>query len=400
MVVPFLRSRYFQRSWPGLAVLVALVASSPGAGQTPPRELHQVGDHWTAWNPPESLPEGAQVHTIEPGDTLWSLAERIYGDPYLWPQIWERNQYIQDAHWIYPGDPLVLGIEVAPGQETSMPGDTTQAPGEEGIPETDPRRLFGSARNTFIQLGKPDDIYCSGYLGKPNESFPYRIAGSEYEVLGPTLTVTERGKIEAQFGSVDAIKYGLDTGDIIYLDGGRSDGLAPGDLYTVVEPGEKVSHPVTKRSLGRFYAYLARVRVLSVQDRTAIAEITQSCRPVVVGARLKPFEPEPVPSERKTPMRPVNQPTSWEALRNAPTIVYSKDGIVSLGQDHVVFIDRGEEADVTPGDIYTIYRLTRRQSPPVVLGELAVLSVHDRSSVAKIIESRYPIYVGDLLEQK
>ena len=44
-----------------------------------------------------------------------------------------------------------------------------------------------------------------------------------------------------------------------------------------------------------------------------------------------------------------------------------------------------------------IYRENKRGMPPVPLGELAVLSVHSHSSLAKIITSRYTIYVGDLL---
>jgi hypothetical protein len=99
-------------------------------------------------------------------------------------------------------------------------------------------------------------------------------------------------------------------------------------------------------------------------------------------------------------MRPVNYPTEAARLAGAPTIIWSKDDIVSLGEDHVVFIDRGADADVTPGDVYTIYRLNRPGLPPVVLGELAVLSVHSKSSVAKIVRSRYEIFVGDRLEVK
>jgi hypothetical protein len=51
--------------------------------------------------------------------------------------------------------------------------------------------------------------------------------------------------------------------------------------------------------------------------------------------------------------------------------------------------------------MYTIYRENNRAGmPPVVLGELAVLSVHKRFSVAKILESRYLIRIGDRLDPK
>jgi nucleoid-associated protein YgaU len=99
-------------------VVLAISLLSPAilpAASRPPRELHQVGDHWTAWNPPapSTAPGSAETYTIARGDTLWDLAKRFYGNPYLWPQLWEKNQYILDAHWIYPGDPLVTGIQVA-----------------------------------------------------------------------------------------------------------------------------------------------------------------------------------------------------------------------------------------------------------------------------------------------
>ena len=57
------------------------------------------------------------MHVIVPGDTLWAIAGKYLGNSYLWPQIWEKNTYILDAHWIYPGDPLVLGPQVAPVEQ-------------------------------------------------------------------------------------------------------------------------------------------------------------------------------------------------------------------------------------------------------------------------------------------
>ncbi len=46
-------------------------------------------------------PKHAQV-TVQPGDTLWSIAEREYGNPYLWPAIHKENP-IKNPDLIYPG---------------------------------------------------------------------------------------------------------------------------------------------------------------------------------------------------------------------------------------------------------------------------------------------------------
>jgi hypothetical protein len=146
------------------------------------------------------------------------------------------------------------------------------------------------------------------------------------------------------------------------------------------------------------YRYQGRVRLLTVQDNLAIAEIVQACDAIHAGAALKQFEPEPVPLGRRTGMRPANMPVAAAKLDNAPVILRAKDDLVSLGADHVVFVNT--TANAAPGDIYTIYRESRPGFPPMVLGELALLSVHPRGAVARIIDSRYPIYIGDRLDPK
>jgi LysM repeat protein len=385
------------------------------AADRPPRDLHRVGDHWTAWNPPVPA-EGVQVYTIVRGDTLWDLANRFLGNPYLWPQIWELNQYILDAHWIYPGDPLVIGPSVA-GASTGEPGSgeitaDSGPPGDEGEgQDTTPVegvQTSAAAASPPQALGSESDIYCTGYIGELDETFPLQVTGSEFENLTPHTSGRAREPEEVRapvvtsYGVVpgDTAKYGLAAGDIVYLDGGRAKGLTPGALFTAVKPGDRVLHPLFGDVLGRFYRYLGRIRVLSVQEDTAIGEVVQSCDPIEVGATLKPFEEEPVPLGRRAGLRPVNFPASTKELEGAPSIVLAKDGIVTLGQDHVVFIDRGSEENVTPGDTYTIYRLNRPGVPPLVIGELAVLSVQRRTALCKIIESRGSIFVGDRLQAK
>ena len=410
-------------------LVVGLVATALVAADQPPRHLKFVDGHWTAWDPPAQMPEGARVHVVERGDTFWALAAKNLGNPYLWPQIWEKNQYVLDAHWIYPGDPLVIDVAVVPasplesagaaagGGGEGVGGDTEEvaaAPGGaygEGGVDTFAGATSGTAAGSLrtapaggaksvpVPLGSEDDLYCSGFIGELEEAFAYNLVGSEYEVLSPEMA-GNAGRIEGVYGAVDTVKVQLTSGDIVYLDGGRAAGLSPGQVLTAIEPARTIVHPVTGESFGRQYNYMGRVRVLSVTDDGGIGEVVQSCTGLRVGTRLKPFVPEPVPLARRTPLRPVNDPAPAAALEGAPVIVSSPLFAVTLGQDHIVFIDRGEDDDVLPGDLFTIYRTNKQARPPVVLGELAVLSVQRHSALARILESRYPIYVGDRLERK
>lgn len=384
----------------GLVVTAVLFGTHPlAAADRPPQDLHMVDGHWTAWNPPQP-PAGSQVHVIERGDTLWDLAARFYGDPYLWPQVWEKNQYILDAHWIYPGDPLVLGIEVAPVDNLAEGGEEVGEPEEDtGTPDGDVLTAEQAAGDP-VPLGGESDIYCTGYIGDLDEKFEHTIIGSEYESISPDLDMLPSYGFRGKYGRPGTAKYNLSTGDIVYLDGGRARGMTPGSLFTVIQPQRQVVHPISRQVVGRFYHYLGRIRVLSVQEETAIGEIVHSCDPILVGNQLRTFEAEPVPLGRLGALRPVNYPEPEEELRDNPVILFTQDDLVSIAEDHVVYIDRGEDADVTPGDLYTIYRKNREGLPPIVIGELAILSVHKSSSLAKVIESRYAVFVGDWLSPK
>ncbi|MEM9290263.1 MAG: LysM peptidoglycan-binding domain-containing protein [Acidobacteriota bacterium] len=384
-----------------------------GAG-APPRDLKQVGDHWTAWDPPGDFPEGAQVHIIQPGETLWGLAGRFYENPYLWPQLWELNQYIHDAHWIYPGDPLVVGLDVVDPQELAQlpPGEEIPASlktGGEAVVNLDAQDSglgvlsFEKALGAPEALGTESDVYCSGFVGGLEENLAYSIIGTEFDVLSPDLEgSTSAIRIETEYGVVDTVKYGLAGGDIIYVSGGRSSGLYPGQELTVIQPRGVVEHPHTEEVSGRYYRQKGLVRILSVQDDTAIAELALlSCGEVTVGDFLRPFEPTPVPLGRTGNPRPLNLPENPDVVAEGGTIILADDEVVSIGQNHIVHIDLGDEDEIIPGDLFTIYRENRRGLPPVVLGELAVLTVVGPSNaVARVLESRYPIYIGDRLTLK
>ncbi|MGQ9494732.1 MAG: LysM peptidoglycan-binding domain-containing protein [Thermoanaerobaculaceae bacterium] len=347
----------------------------------PPRPLHKVGDHWTPYDPPSEFPPGVDVYTIQPGDTLWALAQRFLGNPYLWPQLWEQNQYIRDAHWIYPGDPLVKGVKAA---EAGAP--PTEAAPALGVPEEAkavapefPSQLAseaeaGAPEADLVPLGSEDDIYCFAYLDSEGENLPLSIASAE------------------RMG----YQTGYATGDIVFINGGEAEGVRAGDEFFLVLPELAVRHPATGAKLGTIMRLLGHLRVLCTQEHSATAEILSACDAVPLGARLKPFEPIPIPMAAKT--APASR---CEAPSGKPRgfIVYAKDKVESLGQDHMVLVDLGEADNVQPGTFITIYRENAVPGlPRILLGQGAVLVTGPHWATVKLLVTEGPVYVGDRVE--
>jgi len=47
-------------------------------------------------------------YKVEQGDTLWSICEKYYGNPDVWPKLWEMNPFITNPHLLKPGDVVKL----------------------------------------------------------------------------------------------------------------------------------------------------------------------------------------------------------------------------------------------------------------------------------------------------
>ena len=60
----------------------------------------------------------ADLYSVVPGDTLWHICERFFGDPEYWPTLWSiNNEEITNPHYIYPGQYL----QFQPGTDLRPP---------------------------------------------------------------------------------------------------------------------------------------------------------------------------------------------------------------------------------------------------------------------------------------
>lgn len=74
-------------------------------------EITVTEDEAKAVTDPSKAPERFSVYTVRPGDSLWLISERVYGDGYKWLEIFRAN-----ASSVADEDQLTVG------QELRIPG--------------------------------------------------------------------------------------------------------------------------------------------------------------------------------------------------------------------------------------------------------------------------------------
>jgi len=329
-----------------------------------------IAKHWSKYDYPTTIPEGASYYIIVRGDTLWDISRRFLNSPYLWPQIWNENRYIKDAHWIYPGDPLVIPRVqvVAPaagqadgvgmgGEETS--GEAVAAPTSALIPAIEDMRL-----------------QCSGFIEDEPEDESLYIIGSEQG--GEKVAFAER--------------------DIMYLSKGSSAGVKPGDVYSIRHETYDVKHPDTRKTIGRKVETNGFLRVILVQENSATAIIESSCAETHMGDYLVPFQRQAVPLIVKHTPPDRLTPPSGKAQNGA--IIDIQDDAFTAAEGHVLTVNLGARNGIAPGNMLTVYRIIYPSVPTAryIVGEVAIVAVRDKTATARVTYSNDAIMPGDRVE--
>jgi len=328
------------------------------------------------------------TYVVKKGDTLWDIAKQLYSDPLYWQQIWSRNSFIANPNRIFPGDTLALpGKGFAPATplaEAPKPEAPKEMAKEEPAAEQKPAAppkppvAFEFTPLPPIPVASPQAVFCS----------PGLVSDQVADTLGIGTIVQNvpRNTMMAQE-------------DIVYLKIDPSQQVKAGDRLTVARPGFVVTHPWTRRGVGRILYSAGILEVTGLRGEVALARVIYSCDPMTLGDRVLPFSMPPFPPADK-----VAQPTTRQV---EGAIVDAARQLHNVAQQQIVFMDVGRAQGVNPGDVFAIYRPSLPvvnpttgkivAIPPERRGEATVLRVTDTTSTAVISESARDSSPGDLV---
>jgi len=264
---------------------------------------------------------GAQqlTHKVEKGDTLWDICEKYYGDPDLWPKLWQMNPFVTNPHFLKPGDAIVL-LEKEPLKEETAPV----------AEETEPEVTTTSAPAvTGIDVSGLANVKTLGFLS------------------------SKKVKSWGHIFATDTCKVMLSKGDTVFVDFGDREDIEPGAEFTIVKSSSSLRHPLTSRKLG--YAHSIRGKIVIkkyLRKGRYRAEIPEAYRSIGFDDSLIPYEPI------SSCVQAI--PVDGELIGN---IVAVKDQQEFIGQYSIVYLDRGFNHGIRRGNVFEAVRIKKIYDP-------------------------------------
>jgi len=225
------------------------------------------------------------VYVIKRGDTLWDLSGRFLNDPFLWPRLWQSNQYITNPHWIYPGNP----IRFQPFEEIERPEakpEIARKPAEEAVPREVKPEIARKPppeekpAEEAVPPTKPTEVARRPEAIPPtDERWAGFITKEEFPGIGVVIEPKERGRLL------------LAEGDIVYLAFKTRDPIEVGQRFTIFRTSPMIKHPFTGEKLGRKVSILGECQVIGAQDAMYTAHIFKSYRAIIRGDRITNYRP-------------------------------------------------------------------------------------------------------------
>jgi len=244
--------------------------------------------------------ESEREYTIKQGDTLWDISSKFLNNPFLWPKLWQRNPYITNPHWIYPGQSIRLSPEELKKEEPKIeepkkvvveekPQEIVKEPAvakepvvvkEQEVKKEEPPPLETKPEVVIEAKEKPKPV------GFPEVRSAGFMSDIGYKGLGIILDNREGKNLMAE-------------GDIVYLAFRSSESVLIGNKYTIFRPSEIVKHPLTEKRIGRKYNITGNIQIIDQYGRFYTAKVIEAFEAILKGDMIRPYLKEGMAVEDK-----------------------------------------------------------------------------------------------------
>jgi hypothetical protein len=168
----------------------------------------------------------------------------------------------------------------------------------------------------------------------------------------------------------------------VLLEAPRGTTYATGDSLLLVRLGERMG------SLGRVVLPTGLVRVTDVADGRVVGSVVAVYGEIAEGQLV-------LPAESFTPSGEARAVPVADGVQ--ATVLGSATPQILKGPQDVVFLDKGRQAGVAPGDIFEVRRSETRRSDgstsvPEVMALLQVVRVGERHATARVINVMLPAF--------
>lgn len=299
--------------------------------------------------------ESGFYYTVQKGDTLWDLSQRFSDSYWLWPDLWHENKQIANPHWIYPGERIRLFYRKGAGSVAIKP----EKPKELAV-VSEPEPLKAQPYYFYSPIDRV------GFIRKE----PVVPAGVIFKVK-------DNKKL-------------IGVGDLVYIKRKNDKDLILGEKYTVYRTFEPIVDQKTKALVGTQHFLTGVVEITKIEPGFALAGVVQSYRSMDVDDLLMPYE-------ERSPKIYLTQ--SQKGLKGKIIISEAHGNII--GDNDIVFIDKGRANGVKRGQLYRIYYQERQRIDPenkedVILtpvdyGSFLVLYTEQEASTVLITRSEQSI---------
>ena len=310
-------------------------------------------------------PNHPTEYVVKTGDTLWGISDQFLENPWLWPQLWQRNPQINNPHLIFPGDVLALHY---------VNGRPVLSLEHGGIVKLSPKIRTAPLRHAIppIPLSEIKPFLTASLILDKDEliNAPYIVAyAGEHIVGGENQKMYVRGIPNDRNQSFSVFR---DRG--IYKD------------------------PETTEILGYSALHVGDAR-LQIFGKPSTFLITSSNQEVRIGDRLTPANKMHI----NTSFYPKKPRAKVEGF-----ILDVIGGVTQIGQHQVVVISKGKNDGLQVGDVLAVYRTGHKIVDPVKIhkhetiqlpnertGEIMVFRTFSRLSYALVMRATSSIHVSD-----